>query len=170
MKTLTRSVAMLLLCLCAAFGQTDTYTVTYEVSLEDAVTALAIQQPASGSFQIEIVDWSVQCSANCSIKFESNGAAATVGNSTAANVVALNPESTPADLVTTPKATAWYGSGVPAGTQVSTSWTLPGGSIVPFGSTRILSAKTGVNSNYIMRVAANYTGSLKVLVTLRARR
>ena len=171
MRSLMKCLALALVCALGAIAQTyDIYTVSYTVTLSGAQTALAVQLPSTGTNRTDVMQASVQCSAACPIRLEINGAAANSGNATAATVVALNPESTPASLVTTPKVEAWTGTGVPTGTAVSPIWTIPAQALVPFGGERVLVTQSGVNSNYIMRVAQNYTGEVKLFFSLRVRR
>lgn len=165
-----RLLVMALVCALGAYAQAyDTYTISYTAVIEAGTTALAVQLPATGNNQTEVADVSAQCSAQCSVRFEVNGAAASTDNAAAATITALNPETTPSALVTTPKITAWYGTGVPTGTVVSPNWTLPAGALVPFGSGRILATRSG-NTNYIIRLAANYTGTVTFFYSVRVRR
>lgn len=159
--------ALALVCL-PALAQ-DIYTVPFSATLDAAGMALSVQLPATGSYQAEILEATVGTSAACKVRLERNGAAATAGNATAATIVALNPETTPAALQATPNITAWYGANIPAGTPVTPSWTLPAGSILPFGGGRILSG-SGTSRNYIIRVVSPCTGTVDLFFSVRVRR
>lgn len=171
MRTLSKCFALALLCAFGASAQYwDRFTTSYSVTLAGATTAFAVQLPSTGTHQTEILETGVQCTADCPLRFEVNSAAASALNATAGTVVALNPESTPASLVTTPNIQAWYGTGVPTGTTVLPTMTYPANAIVPFGSGRILSTKSATNVNYIIRVPTNYTGTITIYFSLRVRR
>jgi hypothetical protein len=171
MRSAVKCIALALVCALGAVAQTyDNFSVSYTVTLSNAQTALAIQLPAAGSNRTEITSLSVQCTANCPVRFEVNGAAANVGNATAESVRSINPESTPDAVVSAPAIQAWSGTGVPVGTVVSPVWVLPASSLVPFGGERVLITKTGVNVNYIVRIPSNHSGQVSFFVGLRVRR
>lgn len=161
-------LALAVVCL-PAFAQSDIFTVSYATTLAAAGTALSVQLPATGSHQLEILEATVGTSAACSFRIETNGNAATSGNATAAVATALNPETTPAALQTSPNFTAWYGANIPAGTAITPTWTLPAGSIVPFGTGRILTGN-GTNRNYILRFPSPCTGDVRLFFSVRSRR
>src|SRR5688572_9398401 len=97
MRSLLRCSVVALVCAIGAFAQSyDRYTVAYSVTLAGATTAFAVQLPSTGVHQTEIVEFGLQCTADCSLRFENNGNAATGSNATAATVTAYNPETTPA--------------------------------------------------------------------------
>jgi hypothetical protein len=160
------ALAALVVCVNAQ----DLYTVAYKATISGAQTAVSVQLPAKSS-QTEILEATIQCSATCTIRMESNGAASVVNGSSivAITPVALNPESTPADLIITPNVNAFSGSGIPVGTQVGPTWTIPAGGLMPFGSGRIMIGN-GPNVNYIIRVPTAYTGDVAVYLSLRVRR
>lgn len=163
--------ALAVLCASSALAQSDTFTVSYSATLAGATTALSIQLPDTGSYQVEVIDATAQCSAACPIRLERNGAAAVANGSTinAVAPAALNPETTPAALQTTPNVNAFSGSGVPAGTVVSPVWTIPAGGILPLGGGRVLTGSGGT-TNYILRIPTSYTGDVTLYFTLRVRR
>ena len=161
-------LALAAVCL-PALAQSDIFTVSHVATLASAGTALSVQLPATGSHQLEILEATVSSSAACRVRIETNGNAATGSNATAATITALNPETTPSALRTTPNFTAWTGANIPAGTAVTPPWTLPAGSIVPFGRGRILTG-SGANRNYILRVVSPCTGDVTLFLSVRSRR
>lgn len=166
--------AMAALCLTAAGQSYDSYTVSFSTTLAAAGTALSVQLPGAGSNVTEVSELTVQTSDACLVRLERNGNAATTGNATAATIVALNPESTPASLDSgrggTPKVTAWFGTNIPTGTPVSPNWTVPAGAILPFGGGRIMNTVTGLTSNYILRILSPCTGNVALFFSVRVRR
>ncbi len=161
------------LCLCASlFAQLDTYTLSYEVTLNASSAALSVQLPATGTNQAQIVDATVQCSATCYVRPEVNGAAASVGTgATAATFVQLDPELSAA--MTTSRLTAWYGTGtaIPTGTALAPGggWLVPASAILPLGASKTLYG-AGTSKNYILRIVGPYTGDVKMFLVVRSRR
>lgn len=158
-------------CAGSAFAQLDTYTVSYSATLSAATTAISIQLPTTGSYQVEVVEATAQCSAACPIRLERNGTAAAANGSTINSVspVAVNPETTPPELQAAPNANAFSGSGIPIGTAVTPTWIIPAGAILPFGGGRVLSGSGG-GTNYIMRIPTSYTGDVTLFFSIRVRR
>jgi hypothetical protein len=163
--------ALAVLCAASAFAQMDTFTVSYSATLSAAQTAVSIQLPTSGNHQAEIAEVTVGCSAACPVRLEINGSAATANGSTINSVSpqALNPESTPSALQTTPNFNAFSGSGIPSGTAITPTWTIPAGAILPFGGGRVITGAGGAK-NYIVRVPTNYTGDIQIFISVRSRR
>jgi len=166
-------LAFLFVSLCS-FAQ-HTYTISHSTTLSASGTALSVQLPATGSNFVEVVEATVGLrDGACQIQLERNGAAASGSNATAATIVALDPETTPADLDParggTPHFTAWYGANIPAGTAVSPPWKLPAGAIMPFGSQRRMTSRSGMTSNYILRIVSPCTGTVDLNFVVRVRR
>lgn len=164
-----KRLLLALVFVCPIFAQWDDYTVSFSATLSAAGTALSVQLPATGDQTVEVTEATVGTSGSCVIRLERNGAAATGVNATAVTAVALNPESTPAALQTTPKFTAWSGTGIPAGTAVTPNWTLPAGAIMPFGGGRVLMG-AGTSRNYILRVVSPCTGTVSLFFSVRSAR
>lgn len=163
--------ALAVLCAASAFAQKDTFVVSYSATLAAAQTAVSIQLPTSGQQEAEIAEVTVGCSAACPVRLEINGAASTANGSTINSIApqALNPESTPSALQTTPNFNAFSGSGIPSGTPITPTWTIPAGAILPFGSGRVLTGNGGA-VNYIVRVPSAYTGTIQIFISVRSRR
>lgn len=164
-----RILCVLALVCLPAFGQADIFTISHSATLSAAGTALSVQLPADGSHQTKILEATVASTAACAFRLETNGAAATAINATAATIVAVNPETTPAALRATPNITAWTGSGIPAGTAISPTWSIPAGAILPFGGGRILSG-SGADKNYILRIVSPCTATVTLYLSVEVRR
>jgi len=106
--------ALLWLAAIAAHAATPyTYTVATQASLSSAAAVVTVQQPASGSRQVNFLAAYFDCSVACTMQLEVNGAAAT---STAGTVSAINPY---LSLVPAAAAKAWTSSNVGSGTVLA---------------------------------------------------
>jgi hypothetical protein len=161
-------LAVLAVCL-PAFSQSDVFTISYSATLVSAGMALSVQLPATGSHQLEITEATVSTSEACAFRVETNGAAASGSNATAATIAPLNPETTPTARITAPNFTAWYGANIPAGTAVTPTWTLPAGAIMPLGGGRILTG-SGSNKNYILRFPSPCSSTVSFYFSVKSRR
>lgn len=160
--------ALLAVCL-PALAQSDMFTVSYSTTLSSAGMAVSVQLPSSGSHQLEIVEATVTSEESCAFRVETNGAAATGSNATAATISAYNPETTPSARISSPNFTAWYGANIPAGTAVTPTWTLPAGIFLPLGGGRILTG-SGTDKNYILRFPSPCSGQVTFFFSVRSRR
>lgn len=168
---LARAGVCLLMLTSACLAQTDIFTISHTATLSGASTALSVALPDAGANVVEIVEVTAGCSAACSIRLENNGAASTANGSTilAVTPVPLNPESTAAPALASPKVRAFSGSGIAVGTAVGPVWDVPAGAILPFGGGRILIGFGGA-TNYTIRVVGSYTGSVDLYFSVRVRR
>lgn len=128
-----RLIFCLLLTATLAVPQPGNYR--YQVSA--ATTALTVQQPASNANQVQFQWASIYCSAASTATPSWNGTAATA---TAATIKRI-PGTT-----ATPRATAWSGSNVGAGT---TGWVanIPAGATMAFDLTTFFMGTTGTATN-----------------------
>ena len=96
------------------------YTASKTITLAGATGALTIQQPASGARRVRLISAYVECSVDCTVTVERDGAAATGTALTPAKVSPTNPAGT----VPAAKAEVYHTSDVGAGTDLTTAITL----------------------------------------------
>lgn len=167
--------ALAVLCALPALTQ-ELYTTSREFVLSGQSAAIAVQLPATGSQQAEIVEATVQClDAVCDVRPEVNGAAAGVGTgATAGTLEAVDPETSDTATISS-RLQVWYGTGtaIPTGAAIAPTngWRIPAaGGILPLGGGRRLSSNGAGNKNYILRIVGSHTGTVRLFIAVRVRR
>lgn len=163
-------ILITLLALCAsAYAQSDVWKYSKSATLSGAATAFTVSLPPTGSRQqAEILDFTLQCTADCTVSTERNGSAPT------ATLGTWRPE----DLDSAPKSAGtpvqpvvriYHSSDSTGGSTMDEPYLFPANAIVPWGLGTVVLTGIGATTNVTIRLAT-FTGTYHFQIRVRIRR
>lgn len=152
-----------------AFGQSDVWKFSRTATLTATSAAFTISLPATGVNEVELLDFTVQCSTDCAVQTERNGSAptATLGTWRPENL-----DTAPRDgsnNVMQPVVRIHYNSDSSGGALTDESFIFPANSIVPWTTGQVVLTGSGTNNNYTVRIGP-MTGTYRFQIRARIRR
>lgn len=166
-----RKLLALAVLLCIpAFAQSDVWKFSRTAALSGTSVAFTVALPASGAAQeVELLDYTLQCTADCAVTTERNGSVPT------ATLGAWRPE----DLGTAPKlgngsviqpiTLIYFASDSTGGTLADESFSFPANAVVPWSTGQVILTGTGATTNYTIRIGP-FTGTYRFQIRVRIRR
>jgi len=152
-----RLIALLVICCVGIVADEPApgaqYTVTYSATLSATAGIVTVQQPATGSRNVQLVWASVFCSVTCYYTMERDGTAAA---NTAATVNKINPDARAAT------ATVFTASDVGSGTVLGHYGNV-GGGLQSFNLEDKTLHGNGTATNFTIRITA-LSGDVKVVM------
>ena len=162
---------LVLAALCLpALAQSDNWKFSRTAVLSGTATAITVALPASGTAQeVEILDFAIQCTADCAVTTERNGSGPT------ATLGSWRPE----DLGTAPKdgggvpiqpaTKVYFNSDSTGGTLCDEAFIFPANALVPWATGQVILTGTGATTNYTIRIGP-LTGTYRIQLRVRIRR
>lgn len=152
-----------------AFGQSDIWKFSRTATLSATSAAFTVSLPAAGVNEVEILDFTLQCTADCAVTTERNGSAptATLGTWRAENL-----DTAPRDVgnaVVQPTVRIHFNSDSTGGAVADESFVFPANAIVPWSTGQVIMTGAGTTTNYTIRIGP-MTGTYRFQLRARIRR
>jgi hypothetical protein len=165
-----RLFAALVVCSSIGFAQSDIWKYSKSATLSGTATAFTIALPDTGpGQQVEILEYTLQCTADCTVQTERNGSAPTA---TAATWRCEDVDTCPKNGTTPiqPVSKIYHLSNSTGGGLHDEPYIFPANAIVPWKSgTALVLTGLGSTNNFTIRIAA-FTGTYHFTIRARIRR
>lgn len=161
--------ALAVLCAGSALAQSDVWIFSRTAALSSASVAFTIALPPTGANQVQLLDYTLQCTADCSVTTERNGSAPTATQGTwRPEDWDTAPKSDPTTIIQ-PSMRVYYNSDSTGGVLQDEPFVFPAGAIVPWSTGVVILTGSGLTNNWTLRIGP-MTGTYRIQIKVRARR
>lgn len=164
--------ALAVLCAGIASAQYDVYKFSRSGTLSTGTTAFTIALPPTGDNDVRLLDFTLQCSADCTPQTERDGTAPTAPPATLGSWRPEDKDSAPklTGVPIQPAVRIYYDSNSTGGTLADEPFVFPAGALVPWSTGAVALTGSGLTTNYTIRITAAIGTTYRFQLRARIRR